>query len=114
MADFRPVFIALPFVAALLYAGRWSSRRFARFTELPGHLDFAGKGTRMSPRKTMVWLLPVTFSIVLLGTALLASLLPRDMQNSDPSLTVMLSGVIVVLAEVLFLWLTERWARSRS
>ncbi len=113
MIGWLPMAAALPFAALLLSSGAYADRRFARFDELPAHFDLAGKATRMAPRRTMAWMLPILFSIALVAIAILTSVLPRHMQNGDPVAGVIVGGLGLLAAQALVLWLTERWARSR-
>ncbi|MFA9201719.1 MAG: hypothetical protein ACEQR8_11170 [Cypionkella sp.] len=114
MGAWLPLLVALPFVALLLWSGSFASRRFGRFAELPAHFDWAGRATRMAPRRTMAWILPVVFAITLLGIAVLVSALPREMQNGDPVAAVLVGGIASFAAQCLVLWLTERWARTQG
>ena len=112
--DFTPLFVFLPFVAILLASGVWASRRFARFEELPGHFDFRGRMTRMAPRRTMVWMLPVLFSVVLVVLALMPQGVPPEHRNGDPVVAVAVGGITLVAAQCFVLWLTDRWARRQK
>ena len=111
--DFTPLFITAPFVGILLASGEWAERRFARFDELPGHFDFRGRASRMTPRRTMVWLLPVTFSIMLVILAILTGLMagaeakPASLGGTFVSIAAVMAG------QLLFLILTSRWAAAQ-
>ena len=113
MAGWLPVAVAMPFAGALLASGIWASRRYARFDQLPGHYDFTGRPTRMTSRRVMVWMLPVLFSVSLIGLALFTAVLPQEMQNGDPSVGLLISGAALLGAQLLVLWLTDRWARTQ-
>ena len=110
MAAWLPVVVALPFVGLLLLSGLWASRRYARFERLPGHYDMAGNPTRMAPRHTTVWMLPIIFSLVLLAIVTFTIVLPREMLNGDPAIGAFVGGVCLSGAQVFVLWITERWA----
>ncbi|MBU1253436.1 hypothetical protein Q9K01_03295 [Qipengyuania sp. DY56-A-20] len=113
MAAWLPLWVAMPFVGLLLLSGLWAGRRYARFEQLPGHYDIAGNPTRMAPRRTMVWMLPMLFSLVLLTIATFTALIPREMQNGEPAIGALFGGVSLVAAQMFVLWLTERWARRQ-
>lgn len=108
--DLTPLFVSLPFVAILLASGVWASRRFARFDELPGHFDFRGRVTRMAPRRTMVWMLPVLFSALLVFLALVMQGIPPELRNGSPVTAALIGGITLVAAQFFVLWLTDRWA----
>lgn len=108
--DLTPLFVSLPFVAILLASGVWASRRFARFDELPGHFDFRGRVTRMAPRRTMVWMLPVLFSVLLVFLALVMQGIPPELRNGSPVTAALIGGITLVAAQFFVLWLTDRWA----
>lgn len=108
--DFTPLFVSLPFVAILLASGVWASRRFARFDELPGHFDFRGRVTRMAPRRTIVWMLPVLFSVLLVFLALVMQGIPPELRNGSPVTAALIGGITLVAAQFFVLWLTDRWA----
>lgn len=112
--DFTPLLISLPFVAVLLASGVWAGRRFARFDLLPAHFDFRGRVTRMAPRRTMVWMLPLLFSITLMFLALVTQGVPAELQNGSPVTGAVVGGVSLVLAQFFVLWLTDRWARRQD
>lgn len=108
--DLTPLFVSLPFVAILLASGVWASRRFARFDELPGHFDFRGRVTRIAPRRTMVWMLPVLFSALLVFLALVMQGIPPELRNGSPVTAALIGGITLVAAQFFVLWLTDRWA----
>lgn len=108
--DLTPLFVSLPFVAILLASGVWASRRFARFDKLPGHFDFRGRVTRMAPRRTMVWMLPVLFSALLVFLALVMQGIPPELRNGSPVTAALIGGITLVAAQFFVLWLTDRWA----
>lgn len=112
--DFTPLLISLPFVAVLLASGVWASRRFAKFDELPAHFDFHGRVTRMAPRRTMVWMLPVLFSITLVVLVLFTQGVPSELRNGSPATGAIVSGIGLVLAQFFALWLTDRWAKAQT
>lgn len=112
--DLTPLFVSLPFVAMLLASGVWASRRFARFDELPGHFDVRGRVTRMAPRRTMVWMLPVLFSVVLVFLALVMQGVPAEQRNGDPVVGVVVAGITLVASQIFVLWLTDCWANRQK
>lgn len=112
--DWAALVLTLPFVAVLLYSGAWADRRYRRFDKLPGHFDFHGKATRMTPRRTMAWLLPVIFSLSLIAVALIAALAPPEMRNGEAWPGVLVGGAALVAGQAFVLWLTERWARRQG
>lgn len=113
MAIWSAISLALPFIAVLLASGAWASRRFAAFDELPGHFDFKGRASRLTPRKVMVWLLPATFSVMLLVISGAMGAIPRELQNGDPTTGILIVGITLVAAQGFVLWLTDRWARGQ-
>lgn len=113
MGGWLPLLVSLPFIVTLLYSGLWTSRRYARFNKLPGHYDITGRPTRMAPRRTMVWLLPILFSFSLAVIALLTLVIPKSMQNGDPTIGVIVGGVGLLGGQLFVLRLTEKWARSQ-
>ena len=108
-----PIVVALPFVGLLLLSGFWASRRYARFEKLPGHYDLAGNPTRMAARRTVVWMLPVIFSVALLAIATFTVGLPREMLNGDPTIGSLVGGIGLLGGQISVLWITERWARRQ-
>lgn len=100
-------------VAILLWTGRWTDQRYRRFDQLPVHYDFRGRPTRMAPRRTMAWLLPIVFSVMLSVIAVGAAILPREMQN-NPDFGLVFASVTLVAAQGFVLWLLARWARKQS
>jgi uncharacterized membrane protein len=114
MQSWLPVLASLPFVALLLASGHWANRRFAAFDELPAHYGIDGEPTRFDSRRTMAWMLPVLFSIVLMVIALLTGLLPAEMRNGDPVTGVVVGGVFLLTGQIFVLWLTLRWARKQE
>lgn len=111
MTGWAPLAAALPFVAVLLASGAWANRRYARFERLPSHFGITGKADAYAPRGTMAWLLPLLFSAALIAIAVFVAVLPREMQNGDPLVGVMVGGSGLAGAQLFVLWLTERWAR---
>ncbi|TNE56732.1 MAG: hypothetical protein EP341_04530 [Sphingomonadales bacterium] len=101
-------------ITMLLYSGYWTDRTYARFERIPGHYDFHGNATRLTPRRQMAWLIPVIFSVILAVFTVLFELIPADMQNGDPSIGLVFSSVVLVSAQGLILWLLSRWARSQD
>ena len=71
-------------IALLLVSGAWTERHYRRFDQLPAHYDFRGRPTRFASRRVMAWLLPVTFSVMLVAVALVAAAAPPGLQNGDP------------------------------
>ena len=114
MDEWWPIVVALPFVVALMLSGVWASNRFASFDKLPSHFDLRGKADRFAPRGVMVWMLPVLFSLMLVGTAAAFLLVPQHMQNGDQVPGVIFSGCVLVAAQVFVLWLTVRWAQGEG
>ena len=112
--DFTPLLVSLPFVVILLASGVWASRRFACFDQLPGHFDIRGRVTRMAPRRTMVWMLPVLFSLVLVFLALVTQGIPPEVRNGSPVTGALIGGITLVAAQFFVLWLTDRWARQQD
>ncbi len=106
--------LALPFAVALLLSGVWAHRRFDGYSQLPSHFNIRGEADRFAPRGVMVWLLPVMFSMMLLGIAAAFEYIPQEMQNGDPSTGVLITGFTVLGGQALVLWLTVRWARGES
>lgn len=114
MEDWGAIILALPFVSLLLASGFWASRRFAGFEHLPGHFDVRGHVTRLAPRSVMVWMLPVTFSVMLLIISGAMVALPREVQNGEPTTGILIVGITLLAAQGLVLWLTDRWARKQG
>jgi hypothetical protein len=61
----------------------------------------------------MVWLLPILFSFSLAVIALLTLVIPKSMQNGDPTIGVIVGGVGLLGGQLFVLRLTEKWARSQ-
>ncbi|MGB7373810.1 hypothetical protein [Pontixanthobacter sp.] len=114
MDGWLPVMVCLPFILLLILSGVWSARRFKQLEQLPGHFGFDGKATHLAPRRTMVWLLPVTLSTVLMAVAVAMVLTPREMQNGNPVTAAVVCGFVVLAAQALVLWLNVRWAREHT
>ena len=114
MGAWLPLVVTLPFVALLLLSGAWANRRYARFDEIPGHYDFRGDPTRMSPRGMMVWLMPAVFSFALIVINAASVLSPPEIRKGSPILNALFMGVLLLGAQALLLWLTERWARQQD
>ena len=101
-------------IALLCWSAVWTDRTYRRFDRLPGHYDVRGEATRMAPRRVMAWLLPVTFSIALIGLAAVLTYVPADMQNGDPTTGLALASITLLGAQGLILWLLSRWARRQG
>lgn len=101
-------------VILLLASGYWTNRRYAQFSELPGHYDLRGRATRMSPRSVMAWLLPITFSVCLTFFAVLFEVTPPQIINGDPNVGVLVMVVTLLGCQGLVLWLLGRWAASQD
>ncbi len=114
MAEWLPLAATLPFVAVLLLSGLWANRRYRSFERLPAHFDIRGKADAYASRRTMVWMLPTLFSIMLVAIALFTIFLPRELQNGDPVVGVLVVGLALAGAQVFVLRLTESWARGQS
>jgi len=100
-------------VAVLVASGWWTDRTYRRFDRLPGHYDLAGEATRLDPRRVTAWLIPVVFSLAIAGIALFVVLTPPDRFNSDPSLPLFLTPLILVAGQGFLLALLRRWARRQ-
>lgn len=108
-----PVVITLGTILILLASGHWANRRFSDFDLLPGHFDASGRASRMTPRKKMVWLLPVTFSFVIAVLTLMMYLVPESNRNGgDPLPVLAFSALCLLFAQGFVLWLTDRWANK--
>lgn len=100
-------------IAVLLASGWWTDRRYRRFDQLPGHYDIKGRATRMDSRRSMAWLFPVMFSIVIALMAGLQVLLPPELHNGDPSAPLYILAPILVAAQGFALLLLRRWAERQ-
>lgn len=96
-------------IVLLLLSGFWTDRTYNRFSELPGHYDCKGRPTRMAPRRTMAWLLPLTFSLMLVVIGFALAMLPADAQ-SNPDAGLVIASITLLGAQGLILWLLDRWA----
>ena len=114
MIDWSAMAVAFPFVVLLLGSGIWASRRFARFEELPGHFDFKGRASRMTPRAVMVWMLPAVFSIMLIVVSGAMAAIPKDIQKGEATTGILICAVTFIAVQGLVLWLTDRWARAQK
>ncbi len=113
MDAWLPLAVAFPFAAILMLGGVWANQRFAGYKTLPVHFNFRLEADRMASRGLAIWLLPVMFSIMLLGIGYFSSISPREGQNADPVPWMLFTGVVLVASQVFVLWLMERWARSQ-
>ena len=114
MGSWSAITLVLPFIAVLLASGAWAARRFAAFEQLPGHFDFKGRASRLTPRNVMVWMLPGLFSVMLSVSAAAMAAIPRAYQNGDPSTGILIAGLSFLAAQGFVLWLTDRWARQQD
>ncbi|TWJ09372.1 hypothetical protein [Altererythrobacter ishigakiensis] len=114
MGGWLPLAITAGTVILLILSGAWANRRFADFEQLPGHYDFAGRGSRMTPRRTMVWLLPMMFSVMIGVYGAMAVFVPGAAGglNELPWWLVFSAGCLLG-AQALVLWLTDRWAKRQ-
>ena len=101
-------------VAILLASGAWTERRFRRFDQLPAHYDFSGKATRYSPRRTMAWLLPVTFSVLMVVIVFAISAIPDKYRDGSTLSATILCSTALLGAQGTMLWLHARWARKQD
>lgn len=112
--EWLPLILCTPFVLLIMASGLWANRRFRRFKRLPGHFDITGKATYLAPRSLIIWYIPIVLSTVLIAIALAGVLVPRELQNGDAVTGVVLGGVCILGAQMLILWLTERWASRQN
>ena len=113
MSGWLPLAITAATVGLLLLSGRWASKRFAEFDKLPGHFDFAGRATRMTSRSRMVWLLPITFSAMMVVVAVMIYSVPGDYGSAGPLPWLIFTGGSLLGSQVFVLWLTDRWAKQK-
>ncbi|KEO88021.1 hypothetical protein EH30_01205 [Erythrobacter sp. JL475] len=111
--SFGTVAIVVIAIVLLLLSGVWTDRTYSRFSELPGHYDFRGRATRMAPRRTMAWLLPLTFSLMLAVIGIAMAMLPAEAQNS-PDAGLVIASITLLGAQGLVLWLLDRWASGQA
>ena len=106
---------ALPFAFILVVSGLWAERRYRRFRELPGHYGLGGHVTRMGSRRAITVAIPLLFALFLVVFSLTPLLVPPENQNGSIVPGVIFSGVVMVAAYGLVVWLTERWvSRQRD
>ena len=113
MSGWLPLAITAGTVIALVWSGFWANKRFADFDQLPGHFDFAGRATRLSPRRTMVWLLPIMFSVMMVVMSAAPYLVKSEYRNGDPLLGLVITAIALLGAQAFILWLTDRWAKQQ-
>lgn len=97
-------------IAVLLASGWWTDRTYRRFDRLPGHYSLTGEATRLDPRPVTAWLIPVVFSLAIAGIAVFVVLTPPDKFNSDPSLPLFLTPLLLIAVQGFLLALLRRWA----
>ena len=100
-------------VALLLYSGAWTDRTYSRFDQIPAHYDLHGNATRLTSRRQMAWALPIGFSLMLFGLALLLTFLPPDRVHGNPKVAIWSFLLGLPAAQGLVLWLLARWASKQ-
>ncbi|MEM7780067.1 MAG: hypothetical protein AAF697_06735 [Pseudomonadota bacterium] len=100
-------------VLILLASGWWTDRRYRGFTMIPAHYDVRGRATRMAPRRTMAWTLPVLFSCLLVILTFVVAAAPDAYSDGSPLMWALINSVTLIGAQVFVLWLLARWARSQ-
>ena len=112
-STFEMVLISLT-IANLLASGYWTDRRFARFDHLPAHYGLLGRPTRYAPRRTVAWLLPVVFSIMLIVVSTAISFVPTELKNGDPETATIIMCAALLGSQGLVIWLHGRWASEQE
>lgn len=108
--EWWPVIVCAPFLLLIMLSGLWANQRFKRFDRLPGHFDISGKATYLAPRSVIIWYIPISLAALLIAITLAGILIPGELQNGDAVTGVVFGGVCILGAQILILWLTERWA----
>lgn len=106
--------LGVPTILLLFAAGLWTDRRFSRFDELPAHYDFRGRPTRFASRRLMAWLIPITFSVILVAILLTLVATPPELHKGDPLEGLIFSCITMLAAQLFVCWLHERWAQQQS
>lgn len=114
MASDGELGLVLLTVSALLITAVWTDRRYRRFDMLPAHYDFRGRPTRFASRRLMAWLLPVTFSVMLVVIVFAIAAVPPELQNGDSFVGTLALCLTLLGAQALVLWLQDRWSRSQG
>lgn len=103
-------------IAALLLivSGAWAQFRFRKFARLPAHFDIHGRPTRFAGRNFTIWLTPVILITLIAVMLWLAALPGQPGINGDPDSAIYIASAMMLGAQALILWLTERWARGQE
>jgi hypothetical protein len=99
-------------MAILLASAMWADGRYRGYDRLPMHFDWRGKADGFGPRKVIVWLVPGIFAVTLAAIAAMLIWVPREMQNGDPSVGIVVATLAMIGGQAFTLWLLERWVRE--
>lgn len=95
----------------LVFSAAWQTdRRYRRFERLPTHFDLRGRADAFGPRHAIVRIVPAILVSTLVSIAAIMVLVPRDMQNGDPVVGILVASVAVLSAQASTMWLLARWA----
>ena len=100
-------------ILALSLSVFWAKQRFGHFERLPQHYGLRGEATSLGTPALIIWQLPVLFILALIGIGGAFAFVPRELQNGDPTIGMIVACVSLSGAHAFILWLTERWARSQ-
>nr|WP_298895248.1 hypothetical protein [uncultured Altererythrobacter sp.] len=113
MSGWLPLATTAGTVIVLVWSGFWANKHFADFDQLPGHFDWAGQASRLTPRRRMVWLLPIMFSFMMVAFAVMPYFVPGDYDPAGAIPWLLFTGASLLGAQAFVLWLTYRWAKQQ-
>lgn len=113
MSGIGALFFALA-ILFLLLSIPWAKQRFGHFERLPHHFGWRGEPTRLGSPTLIVWFLPLFEIAMLLGIAALFVFVPREMQNGNPTVGIVIAALVVTASHAFTLWLVDRWARTQA
>ena len=98
----------------LLLSAIWAHYRFADFNRLPRQFGFSLKPNAYAPRWVMVWMLPAFLMATLVFVVLLPAFVPPERINGDPETGPIIASAVIAGAQLLTLWLLNRWANGQG
>ena len=107
------IVIAIAGVSVLFGLALRTSRRFGRFEQLPTHFDLRGRADAFGPARVILWIVPGILMSTLALIAAIMVIVPREAQNGNPVVGIVITVVTLVGAQVLIAWLLERWAATQ-